>query len=305
MAFPTSGLVSYYKLENTTDLIGSNTLTNTGSVTFTAGKIDNGANLGTSNSSKKLSTGNDLGITGDYSISFWAKILTVPGSGTIYYLAVFGDAGRHIEHAVAYGNSAGTKRIYTHVWEGGVTDTDTSFYNVDLGTADFYHFVWTYKDSTKAGILYLNGTNRASGTFANGTTGGADNFELGYSFRFLGGWASAHIDEVGVWNRELTSTEASDLYNSGSGIQPTQNLSLVAEAGSFTLTGIDAVVGRAMTLVADVGSFILTGFDALFSRTGWINTPKNTSTWTNTSKNSSSWSNTSKNTSTWTNTDKS
>lgn len=79
-----TNLTAYYKLEDISDSWASYDLTNNGTTTFDTGKINNAANLGTSNSTKWLSTTDPLGINGGtMSVSFWAKVLTAPG---IYYL---------------------------------------------------------------------------------------------------------------------------------------------------------------------------------------------------------------------------
>jgi hypothetical protein len=53
-----------------------------------------------------------------------------------------------------------------------------------------------------------------------------------------------------------------------------------AEAGSFTLTGIDVLLGTLLNFVAGVGSFLLTMKDILTKRTKYTFKTKNTTTWT-------------------------
>jgi hypothetical protein len=52
------GLVSYYRLSDTSDSIGTNTATNVNSATFTAGKIDNALTL--NGTSQRLTCGTSL-----------------------------------------------------------------------------------------------------------------------------------------------------------------------------------------------------------------------------------------------------
>ena len=82
----TDNLVSYYKLDessgNAADSVGSNTLTNTGTMTYGTGKINNGAVI---ESGKYLSIADasqsGLDITGNMSINLWANFDTTIGVG--------------------------------------------------------------------------------------------------------------------------------------------------------------------------------------------------------------------------------
>jgi hypothetical protein len=82
----TTSLLSYFKLEAATDYYGSNDLTNHNSVTFPAGKVNNGANF-LAASSQWLSKSGNLGIDGGAcSFSFWVKVASAPSSGSFFTL---------------------------------------------------------------------------------------------------------------------------------------------------------------------------------------------------------------------------
>jgi hypothetical protein len=208
-----TNLVSFFKLDNVADTVGSNTLTNTGSVTFSAGKVGNAASFGAANSSKKLSTGNDLGATGDYSISLWVKMLATPGTNALHPIASFSDAARHFENTLFYQDVSGTKYIGVN-WNNTTSD-DSIKYATTLGTTDWHHIAYSYNTTTKITRIFLNGNLVATGTgVANGASGYSDNFELAYSGHF-NKWGSMMIDEVGVWSRVITPTEVAGLYKCG------------------------------------------------------------------------------------------
>ena len=89
----------------------------------------------------------------------------------------------------------------------------------NINEGNWYHLAWVFdKDNTRI-LYYVNGTN----------VGSDENFDpvdnsTGYSF-FMGSWATdtqydyaGHIDEVGIWNVALTSTEIEELYNNGNGL---------------------------------------------------------------------------------------
>ena len=80
--------------------------------------------------------------------------------------------------------------------------------------------VWSYVTLVRSGddlSVYVNGSSVASGSVA-----GYDFTQSGASvagFQTASTWYwNGNIDEVGVWNRALTSTEITQLYNSGTGL---------------------------------------------------------------------------------------
>ena len=82
-----------------------------------------------------------------------------------------------------------------------------------------YHVVATKNDSTLT--LYIDGA-RIGNTSVAGAQG--DLINPNSDFRFGGGGAGTRkylqgiVDEIGFWNRSLSASEISDLYNGGSGI---------------------------------------------------------------------------------------
>jgi len=98
-----------------------------------------------------------------------------------------------------------------------------SAYSLDT----WYHLIGVYKDGTTE--LYINNvaqtTSGLSGTptFSTLTGAAADNFYCGAacsstSNDTLNMWFDGDIDQVLIYTKELTSSERSDLYNSGDGL---------------------------------------------------------------------------------------
>jgi len=115
------------------------------------------------------------------------------------------------------------------VWFG---DNDTHFgYYDKINTSSIYssnsysinnwhHVVLTIGDN-RAGVLYVNGSSALTISAANGE-GGLDMFSIGVDYDSSSGSAGnpaqyfdGKIDEVAVWNDELTSAEVTAIYNSG------------------------------------------------------------------------------------------
>lgn len=218
----TDSLVAYYKLDeasgNASDSSGGgNTLTNTNTVTYVAGKINNGADFGTANTNKKLTVASNLGITnGAISMSCWVLLNTEIASGTWGFLQK-GNATNHVQYVIAYEYNGGTRRIVFNRQKQNVSNnlvTNT----VTMGTSNYYHLVLTYDGTTLEG--YVNGSSIGTlATSGDGSGSGLNQFDIGEGSMFAGtSYASIDADEVGVWSRAITSTEVSELYNSGAGL---------------------------------------------------------------------------------------
>jgi len=203
-------LIAYYKLENTSEEINAITITNKGSVAFNAAQFNNGADFGSSNTTKSLTASNDLGVTGGaISISLWIKLSAEISSGT-WVFASQGDAGNDVHYIIEYQYNGGTRRMAFHRFKGPST-FDTNTYNITLGTSNWYHIALTYDGSTVRG--YINGSEVGSGASSsgNGTSGGVDSFSIGASW-IPDALTSGVIDDVSVFSDALTATEVLNLY---------------------------------------------------------------------------------------------
>ena len=127
--------------------------------------------------------------------------------------------------------------------------------NSVLSASEWLHVVVTHDGSgdftTGTSEIYVNGT--AQGTTLNSTTGDLGNdtllsdsvasdqpFAVGERKEFESGAVAGKIDELGVWNRVLTSDEVSDLYNNGSGLS--MNTVAIPEPASLTLLGLGGLL---------------------------------------------------------------
>lgn len=169
--------------------------------------------LGTSKFLKPLNAG--AGYK-NYSLSVWAKpSLLSQGGVVLQWMA--GSTNFMLIWAGGTGDSnAGDKwelSTYNGAW-GPITSL------ADKGVSRWTHFVITQNDSTNN--FWINGTFVGSKTvFMN--TGAEANFWLGnHSFSGWGYakvWFNGTIDELAIWNRTLTPTEVTQLWNDGTGIQ--------------------------------------------------------------------------------------
>lgn len=328
----TDNLVSYWKLDessgNASDSVGSNTLTNNNSATYSAGKINNSVSLNGSSQYLSIADASQSGLdfgTGAFSISLWIKSSQSATGREILEKQWISSGGYY---QIAWGNStAGTIKF-----EGGSNGaavfalyTTTATYNDNA----WHHLVLVRSSNTVTAYIdgSLSGSNTASGSFDTSNDGV---FQIG---RGNSGYYSGLVDEVGVWSRALSSTEVTQLYNDGDGWQypfstgveftVSEALSLAEtstnlRARNFTTSEtlslsetITALKGIAFTIADSLGlvetfntaqTFVFNITDNLGLIEVLAQVKKK---WTNLTKNSATFTNTTKNSSTWTNLDKS
>ena|SRR3990167_5695754 len=204
-------LQEYYQLEDLTGKNG-NTLTNNNTVAFSAAKFNNGADTGASNTNKSLSIASALGYAGGaYAISFWVKIITEPGVSANYFLAEVEDDGTDTILRVYYQNVAGTRQMIFGRFKVGVGEDSFTYASGNLGTSALYHVVVTYNGITVRG--YVNnidvGNVAASGS---GVSAISDGFRI-FTESTLTDFASAIIDDVALFNRNLTAADVNLIFN--------------------------------------------------------------------------------------------
>lgn len=305
------GGVAYYKLDessgNASDSINGKTLTANGTVTYGAAKINNGASA-TWNDTNYLTNSSLLASnlgTGDITMACWFKKSTPSTQDytpTIMSLGVNSGASNYRIYLVT---EKTTGYAILASYDGTGTNVSST---VNIANNSYHYVVGTRSGTTMK--IYVDGTEVASatGTARNitgnslkiGTVGGGIYDVLG----------DATIDEVGIWNRALSSTEVTALYNSGNGSQYPFSISayiLSCVTGAFTLTGNAVNLTKSYFMQMATGAFNLVGnaVNLILGGITWTNQTKSTTNWSNTTKNSSSWTNTDKNDTTWTNITKS
>lgn len=162
------------------------------------------------------------------------------------------------QRVVAKGNaewmfgSDGSNKLSLYLWNQGGTAAYLGAYSQALSTGVWYHLVGTYDGNESwTGIkLYLNGSATSTSNASGGTYTGMASQQG--SLR-IGQWATNSsvmdglIDEVSVFNYELTSSQVSDLYNSGE----TSDISSLSPLGWWRMGDNDGGTG---TTITDQGS---------------------------------------------------
>jgi len=212
-----TGLVSYYKLDNNdlTDSLFALNGTNDGSTNIT-GKVNSARYFGGTNSVDFASSAFTSSIA--YSFWFMTNSTTCTGDGcSIYYK---GTADSTVSE---YINILGDEIHFVFGATGGQNNIfDTTAANINISEWNHLVINGTGNGATGAYQIFVNNITQST-SFSGAGGGGA---------RPTGSYASAigddvavlftgltgRIDEFGIWNRTLTSSEVSDLYNNGSGL---------------------------------------------------------------------------------------
>lgn len=215
-----ANLVDYYRAENVNDSKDGYTLTNNNSVAFNAAKFNNGFDLGASNSTKYLNNNTAIfSPLANYTISLWVKLQTEIGSGIYEFLHFENNTNKHVIY-IKYEYNGGTRRL-NFGQDKWLVVGYTALNTITLGTSVWTHLVFTM--STRVMQIYVNGAaagTTATFTVVDYTTGDtATNNQLLVGAGSTPGtgtiinYSSAILDDVVIFNRALTATEISDLYN--------------------------------------------------------------------------------------------
>jgi len=213
-------LISYYKLDEESgtiiDSLGINNGTNNGS-TNTTGKIIYGYSFDGDNDYINLSNG--INPTSEITISAWIKTQEIEQQGIIGKWNW--NSGGEINNRSYYLQLNSTNYLQFFVSYDGSNANSTSITGGTQLSLDTWYLVSAVYNGTNI-MVYVNGT-------LDGITS-ASNYSLAnkiitptcISGQNCGGTIynifNGTIDEVGIWNSSLTSSEINLLYNSGSGL---------------------------------------------------------------------------------------
>ncbi len=201
-----NGLISYYKLDETTgttayDSLGTNNGTISGATVNQTGKINKAYDFDGVDDYILMDNNADLGNPfTEISISGWIYPNSAVLCGSMYniryssYVTYLG----YLESGL-FGFSVG----------GDVTD------RVTISTGDLTLNSWNYVVGTYNGTtmkIYVNGVLKNTRT-VSATIRSSGTVNIGRDPAVSGRNFDGKIDEVGIWNRSLTSIEISEIYN--------------------------------------------------------------------------------------------
>jgi len=216
-----TNLVAYYPFEEGTgttsaDVKGGYNLVGTNTPHWTtSGKIGNATNISLGDSEFWYNSSGDLMLNGSVSVNAWITVNSANGNAVAISKGMDTASGGN-RYSIRV-DAAGTKARSQTRFTGGTSQVDTTS---TMSTGNWYMI--TYVKNTTGILVYYNGVLEGYVANANAyaTPVENDNFMIGGMYESGAEnyfWDGA-IDEVGVWNRELTAAEVTQLYNSGTGI---------------------------------------------------------------------------------------
>lgn len=209
-------LLSYYKLADINDSVGANTLTNN-SATFVAGKIGNGVDVASS-AWLNLGVHNLAPLDRDWSCSGWFKASAM--SGTDKYVFSMMNTGSdwirvHLFSASGY---------LSFSCDDGTNPTTLISSTTAFDDNAWHFFVVTRVTSTNTWKLYVDNVLIGTDTSTDTSVDSTDEMLIGAGWNATppGGtprfFFDGLIDEMGFWEKTLTVSEVSDLWNAGAGL---------------------------------------------------------------------------------------
>ena len=201
------GLLAYYTADNTpNDALGTYNGTLVNGATYGTGIISNGFSFDGVNDYIQLPNGT-FNPSGDFSISMW---LAQDVQGNYYLFNVGGFTTNGIS---IYALTSGIRFTMADNSTFQVLSNNSALTNGVLA-----HFVFIKDTNTNTYKIYKNGTLISNQTITVDQVIIDDSCRIGYGNS--GTWPfNGIIDEVGLWDRALSSTEVTELYNSGSAKQ--------------------------------------------------------------------------------------
>ena len=203
-----TNLLSYFKLDidnaSQLDSTGTNDATVTGAIYTADGKINGGYNFdGTGDS---IITDANTGIigAGTRTITAWAKRSNITTAPVIF---VIGDLG--VSDMFGFYLRANINLQFF----SSANDYDTG---EDINDTDWHFYAATYDGTTVR--TYLDGSPTATPSSVKALTTDDSSLYIGVNAYNGGEVFVGTIDEVGLWNRQLSDAEILQLWNGGTGL---------------------------------------------------------------------------------------
>lgn len=211
----TDGLIGYWKLDNNSnDALGARNGTDT-SMSYGTGLINQCGTFNGSSSAVAVANHASLFPT-SLTVSLWVKFTTVQQNKHIFTLQN-ANASPYAGFSIFVEDSANGKKIWSATRStsfGWVASTN------NLNDGSWHHILITFDPSVGSGThtLYVDGTQNAQNTGKTLAWDTGATLQFGKFYNYSGGFYNGNTDEIGYWDRVLTSGEIAQLYNAGAGL---------------------------------------------------------------------------------------
>ena len=219
-----TSLYAVYKAEsNANDSLVTYNGTAQGGLTYTAGKSGNAFTSNGTNAYVSFSTDAFNGLTSDFSVSLWCNIAGSRTDNVSHYFLANSKAPTWFSNPGGFNISCYNNTLQIDIFDktnvnGILTFTDYGSV-IQRGTWQMY----TFTRSGNIYTIYVNGTQVAQSTitiqpiFYSGSTTPSIFCFINNGVLRYAGTNGTKYDEFNIWNKSLTSTEITQLYNTGTG----------------------------------------------------------------------------------------
>lgn len=172
--------------------------------------------------SRADSTSLSMGAGVLFTLCFWVKFNALPGAANSY---VVGKTGAATREYLVYTSPTGGQHLIFEV--AGTNDIAMAGGSITTATWYFVYVIW---DGTNIRIaINMGSESSAAGVDA---TDGANNFAIGTrGDGDVGEGTDGNIAQVAIWKRVLTTSELSQIYNSGNGVANLLDLDQISGGG--------------------------------------------------------------------------
>jgi hypothetical protein len=205
-----AGLISWWRAEgNALDSVGTNHGVLTNGATFAAGQVGQTFALDGANDYVQVLDSQSL-RPASVTIEAWVKFFATNGIRIVLVKPL--GTGTFDSYGLALQDGAVLAAVADNSGFGPFLTGPAN-----TVTGQWYHLAYTFDDSSKQQVLYVNGTPAASGTANKTMSYDAHPVLLGANVEngVLSFFHHGQIDEASIYNRALTSDEIATIYNAG------------------------------------------------------------------------------------------
>lgn len=226
-----NGLVAYWPMSEASgtryDVVGGNNLTPSGSPTKVAGWIGDCVSLHSVSSDYLYINDNAaLSLTNEMTIAGWVRWISRDTvTDTKELCGKYVTTGNQRSYRLEWDASTGQNKIAFRISADGTNNTFVASTNYGrLWTAAdstnlTWYFIVAWKDSVRNVIgIQINGMASEEASFTGGIKDSTSQFAVGLNQASGTVYCDARVQHLGIWNRPLSASERSYLWNNGAGL---------------------------------------------------------------------------------------
>jgi hypothetical protein len=161
-------------------------------------------NDGTISSNATWLSNSSITVGSSYSVSLWVNPISFSGDPDCVW------------NLGGFSGPAGVVANDTYFFLGDIGGGDTNLpASPQCTIGDWINICYVVDNTAQEQYFYINGVLQTTGTYA-GDWGEWTSFILG-AFPNRSLYSNDHLDEVGIWNRAITQSEVTELYQNGYG----------------------------------------------------------------------------------------